>query len=421
MPFEIENGVLTQYTEEPGVTEVTVPDGVKAIGEWAFHKCNTLTAVHLPEGVRELRKWAFAEMEHLRTVTLPESLEMIRRTAFFSCKSLTEIILPGSQTVFEDNPFQNCWSMERIEVSAQHAYYQSIDGVVYYEKGTVLRLCPPGKTEITIPEGVKEIYEGAFFSSRIKRLTFPKSLKYIGEKAFESCKCLTELVIPKTLKKVDDDAFNDCTALTSVTLPDTFRKISNKMFYDCTSLTEITIPESVKSIGRCAFEGCTALREIIIPLSVKTIGVDAFERCEQLRVIRMYPDDPAVYRDYGKADRLFLWIEAALSMLRTANYDSDIQPFIKYPFLLLHYLRTRDEALAAYIRGHFTVMMKECIPAGDIVLISELMKTDGFFTAKKMDPLIVHAQEHGQTEIMMLLMNYKNQKFGFGNQKKLEL
>lgn len=32
MSFRIENGVLVRYTEDPGVTDITIPDGVTSIG-----------------------------------------------------------------------------------------------------------------------------------------------------------------------------------------------------------------------------------------------------------------------------------------------------------------------------------------------------------------------------------------------------
>ena len=43
MGFEIENGVLKKYTEEPGITEVVIPDSVTSIGSFTFVNCNNLT------------------------------------------------------------------------------------------------------------------------------------------------------------------------------------------------------------------------------------------------------------------------------------------------------------------------------------------------------------------------------------------
>ena len=51
MGFEIENGVLKEYIEEPGVTEVVIPDGVTGIGDRAFYCCSSLTAVTIPDSV----------------------------------------------------------------------------------------------------------------------------------------------------------------------------------------------------------------------------------------------------------------------------------------------------------------------------------------------------------------------------------
>ncbi len=45
--FVIENGVLKKYKGKD--SEVTIPNGVKKIGEWAFSGCKKLT-IHGPKG-----------------------------------------------------------------------------------------------------------------------------------------------------------------------------------------------------------------------------------------------------------------------------------------------------------------------------------------------------------------------------------
>lgn len=47
MPFEIKNGVLRNYREEPGVTEVVIPEGVTSVGKLAFACCHELTMARM--------------------------------------------------------------------------------------------------------------------------------------------------------------------------------------------------------------------------------------------------------------------------------------------------------------------------------------------------------------------------------------
>lgn len=36
MSFNINGGILIKYKEEDNITDITIPDGVTSIGEWAF-------------------------------------------------------------------------------------------------------------------------------------------------------------------------------------------------------------------------------------------------------------------------------------------------------------------------------------------------------------------------------------------------
>ena len=84
MGFEIENGVLKKYTEEPGVTEVVVPDGVTSIGYRAFYERSRLTVVTIPDSVTSIGDSAFLGCESLTSVVIPDSVTSISMTALFS-------------------------------------------------------------------------------------------------------------------------------------------------------------------------------------------------------------------------------------------------------------------------------------------------------------------------------------------------
>lgn len=73
MSFEIKNGVLRNYREEPGVTEVVIPDGVTRIGEHALYSRRNITAITIPENVTHIGAEAFRDCDGLEEITLPSS------------------------------------------------------------------------------------------------------------------------------------------------------------------------------------------------------------------------------------------------------------------------------------------------------------------------------------------------------------
>ena len=139
MEFLIENGVLVKYNEEPGVTCVTIPNGVKNIMDWVFMDCSNLTSV-----------------------TIPNSVTSIGKYAFFGCNSLISITIPDSVTSIGYEAFMGCSGMTSISVGKNNKNYSSKDGVLYNKNLTKLICCPGGKTSINIPDSVTSIGDWAF-------------------------------------------------------------------------------------------------------------------------------------------------------------------------------------------------------------------------------------------------------------------
>ena len=57
-----------------------------------------------------------------------------------------------------------------------------------------------------------------------------------------------------------------CTGLTSIDIPKSVTYIGKRAFQDCTGLTSITIPENVKSIDDSAFQGCSSLTSVKVDI-----------------------------------------------------------------------------------------------------------------------------------------------------------
>ncbi len=99
--------------------------------------------------------------------------------------------------------------------------------------------------EVTIPDGITKISEGAFAGrTDITAVHFPENPLRIEESAFRGCTGLTELDFPDTIDFIGSYAFAGCTGLEHVHLGqvDSRTTIQSYAFAGCTSLLSIYIP-----------------------------------------------------------------------------------------------------------------------------------------------------------------------------------
>lgn len=79
-----------------GLRSVTLPDGIKKIGEHSFGANFALTSIRLPNTVRSIGASAFEKCESLEDVHLPERMVSIERSVFEDCRSLRTIDIPST-------------------------------------------------------------------------------------------------------------------------------------------------------------------------------------------------------------------------------------------------------------------------------------------------------------------------------------
>lgn len=63
--FRIKVETLIRCYERPGVTEVSVPYGIKTIGDGAFTDCTNLRSVRLPEGLLMIKERSFMTRQNI--------------------------------------------------------------------------------------------------------------------------------------------------------------------------------------------------------------------------------------------------------------------------------------------------------------------------------------------------------------------
>ena len=151
--------------------------------------------------------------------------------------------------------------------------------------------------------GAEEIGVGAFNDSRYLTSVYMPVVKKMGKAAFCACLRLEVAIIPEGVEQIEDNTFYQCWSLRSVELPNSLLRIEDGAFGRC-SITSINLPTSLVSIGNYAFSGC-GLKELSIPASVTSIGEYAFSGCHSLQNVQLPPSLEKISKKmFSECDKL---------------------------------------------------------------------------------------------------------------------
>ncbi|MCR5039566.1 MAG: leucine-rich repeat domain-containing protein [Bacteroidales bacterium] len=229
--------------------DLVMPEGLKAIYEYAFEGCYGLTGLTLNDSLSIIGSFAFSYCIGITgTLTLPENIN-VGPHAFEWCMGVEALNLPH-HIVFSDNP----------------------------SRGYVFQGCM-GLTELDVPEGWTTVEQSNFRScSNLIHVRLPESLTSIGSSAFQDCRSLEDINIPDGVVEINSAAFSYCRSLTHIELPAHLRTLAGLTFARCTSLTgEVVIPDLVQRIDLNTFDSCYMLSRIVFGDSINYITEPAFE------------------------------------------------------------------------------------------------------------------------------------------------
>ncbi len=238
-------GADTWKDPETGVTwAYVVADGKAVVGTGSSMLWSPSCTLTIPQQIAGLdvvgiNNWAFAgklvdfsTAFTLKSISIPYGVKTIGDAAFSSPSELQEIVLPDSVTDMGQSVFWRCHDLASVKLSEN---LNEIGGFVFEE-------CTSLAT-ISIPSKVKALGEQAFYKCTALHtvsIAEDSALVSIGKKAFASCSALEQIVIPSGVTTIGEGAFDSCSKLTVVTLPESLTLSSTaSVFSNCPNLQTI--------------------------------------------------------------------------------------------------------------------------------------------------------------------------------------
>lgn len=225
---------------------------------------NTVTTLEIPSTVTSWNARVSSGFKWIETLILPDHLTTIDPTGFndyYSLKDLYFNVKTSATTSFAQDGFTNAGEWQ--------------------ENGTTIHI---GSSVLGIPSyfiarsasGRKHNFTSIDFSEA-------SSCTGIGQRAFQYCYNIKEIIVPDTVTSLSSYCFYCCYGLQNCVLPSTLTAIPTYAFYFCRDLKAIEIPESCTSLGTYCFSNCYALTSITLPETITSIPSYCFTSCYGFR------------------------------------------------------------------------------------------------------------------------------------------
>lgn len=172
------------------ITNLTIPNTVIHINNYAFYNCSSLTSIVIPDSVTSIGNYAFYNCSSLESVIIGNSVTSIGNSAFAKCTALKSVVIPDSVTTLGSTVFQNSSNL----------------------------------TSVTFGSGITSMGSAVLsYGGKLSSLTLKEGLSVIGDSfigEYGDAIPLTSVVIPASVKKIGKNAFTKATKLANATFTD---------------------------------------------------------------------------------------------------------------------------------------------------------------------------------------------------------
>ena len=201
-------GIADYMFENCSMTEITLPNNLKYIGNHVCLNCRNLTSLTIPNSVERIGMGAFINCWGVTSITIPSNVTNIGERAFAGRGNGTTIVVDANNTVYDSRG--NCNAI--ICTETNHLITGCSTTIIPNSVTSIgeYAFMGCGITSVVIPNGVARIKFAAFAGSMLTSISIPSSVTDIECDAFASCRSLKKIicrnVVPPTC---EEDAFRD--------------------------------------------------------------------------------------------------------------------------------------------------------------------------------------------------------------------
>ncbi len=230
------------------VKQVTIPESITEVGDFAFYKNPNVTSIILHSGITRLGNYAFSETK-VSSMTFPNPDVLMGDAVCMGCNSLTRVTLAPNMKELGRYMFFGCEGLTSISLP------EGMKSARSFSLGST------GITAVNLPSTMEVLDSSALQNTPIARIDL-KNVKRLGSQCFSMCTNLTTITGGDRLEELDNAVFIRCTALKSTQLPANVKRLVGSTYFRCSGLTSAVIPASMEYIGRNPFVGASALPRI---------------------------------------------------------------------------------------------------------------------------------------------------------------
>ncbi len=227
-----------------------------ALGDQAYE----VTSVVVEKGVTSIAYEIFCWLENMTSVTIPKTVTSIGCNAFLvGCDALTTINYAGTTSQWKKISSTLSLPLATNVVCSNGTITPALSGT-----------CGKNVKYSISDDGVLTIRG----TGAMNNFTYKND---ISDCPWHGVRyALKKIVVEEGVTSIGSYAFSFDVHVTDVTFPSSLKTIGNDAFYGCYGLTSVVIPEGVTTIGAYAFEQCTSIETITVPASATELGNRAF-------------------------------------------------------------------------------------------------------------------------------------------------